>query len=153
MSRNLTALYKSFRRVMYFNSGHPVEDIFHFGFKVTIFTVGVTAHLAYTFTTSTKDKSTVIKKYKMVRNGFTDFMIIDDKGRHFNVNNSLWFWKWNSIEDWHNIKEGDQLNFKYYGWRVPFLGFFPNIYMSSKDDLLIPIKKPEIRNIQYEIIL
>ena len=52
--------------------------------------------------------------------------------------------------------------FKYYGWRVPFLGFFPNIYMTSKDNLPPvppgPIKFPyfeksEIKKPYYEIIL
>jgi hypothetical protein len=64
----------------------------------------------------------------MVRNGFTEFMVIDEYGNHYNVNNSFWYWKWNSIEDWYNIKESDELDFKYYGWRVPVLGMFPNIY-------------------------
>jgi len=61
------------------------------------------------------------------QNGFTEFMIIDNSGKHYNVNNSFWYWKWNSIEDWHKINKGDVLNVKYYGYRIPLFGIFPNI--------------------------
>jgi len=64
----------------------------------------------------------------MVRNGFMDFMIISDERKHFKVKNNLWFWKWNSTEDWHTLKEGETNYFWYYGYRINFLGLFPNIY-------------------------
>jgi len=56
-------------------------------------------------------------------------MVIDDNNKHYNVNNSLWYWKWDSIEDWNSIElnETNKLSVKYYGLRIPFLGFFPNI--------------------------
>ena len=57
-------------------------------------------------------------------------MVIDNKGRHFNVNNSMWYWKWDSIEDWHKIKNNNKINVKYYGLRIPVLGIFPNIVQS-----------------------
>ena len=98
----------------------------------SLFTIGAISHGVYALGTAKPEKSKIEKKYKMVRNGFTDFMVIDDKGRHYNLNNSFWYWKWDSIEDWSNIKEGDELYFKYYGWRVPVLGLFPNIYMTDK---------------------
>ena len=101
----------------------------------SFFIIGSLTNCIYSYGTSNSEKSKIIKKYKIVRNGFTDFMIIDECGNHFNVNNSFWYWKWNSIEDWTNIKEGDQLYFKYYGWRVPFLGLFPNIYMSNHNQI------------------
>ena len=75
----------------------------------------------------------VNKKYKIVIYGTTQFMIIDEKGRHFNVNNSLWYWKWDSIEDWGKINNGDNLKVKYYGIRSPFIGLFPNIVMNSNN--------------------
>jgi hypothetical protein len=58
-------------------------------------------------------------------------MIVDNKGRHFNVNNSLWYWKWDSIEDWEKIEKDKQLLVKYYGWRSPIFGLFPNIVLSK----------------------
>lgn len=100
-------------------------------FKSFIIATGLSCHCGYTLVTSKNEKLTIVKKYKMVRNGFTEFMVIDKNGRHFNFNNSLWYWKWDSLEDWNNIKNGDELCFKYYGWRVPFLGLFPNIYRTK----------------------
>ena len=105
-------------------------------------------HCGYAISTNQKDKIIIVKKYKMVKNGFTEFMVIDNKGRHFNVNNSLWYCKWNSIEDWYNIKEGDNIRIKYYGWRVPLIGLFPNIYMSSDAKFLDTI--PTSQFIKFE---
>ena len=84
-------------------------------------------HLIYTISTKKEENILIANKYKYVSNGFTNFMIVNDKGIHYNVNNSYWFWKWNSIEDWYNLKVGQNINAQYYGLRIPFLGCFPNI--------------------------
>ena len=76
-------------------------------------------------------------------------MIIDNEGRHFNINNSLWYWKWNSIEEWHKIKEGSVIKFKYYGWRIPLFGLFPNIYMSDSDKFSDSMPKSEFINFDF----
>ena len=60
-------------------------------------------------------------------------MVIDSYGNHYNVNNSFWYWKWDSIEDWSSIEANKNLNMKYYGWRVPILGFFPNIVSTQNN--------------------
>ena len=93
-----------------------------------VFIISSLGNGCYAYGTSKIENSIIIKKYKMVRGGFTDFMVVDKQGKHYNVNNSLWYWKWDSVEGWNNIKEGDELKIKYYGWRIPFLGIFPNIY-------------------------
>ena len=84
-------------------------------------------HALYTYGTNTTEDITIVNKYKMVLHGSTQFMIIDDTGRHFNVNNSIWYWKWDSIEDWAKIQKGNHLSVTYYGIRSPLLGLFPNI--------------------------
>jgi len=84
-------------------------------------------HLIYTISTTKEENILIANKYKYVSNGFTNFMVVNDKGIHYNVNNSYWYWKWNSIEDWHNLKVGQNINAQYYGLRIPFLGCFPNI--------------------------
>lgn len=98
-------------------------------FLSTSFVLGY-GHCAFALETNKTEEICVTKKYKYVANGFTNFMIVDNKGRHFNVNNSFWYWKWNSIEDWTNIQEKgteSTLIVSYYGYRIPFLGLFPNI--------------------------
>jgi hypothetical protein len=115
------------------------ELAFRFGALSTL----LVGHGVYTFSTEKTDAIIVRKKYKMNRGGYTDFMIIDDKDRHFNVNNSFWYWKWNSNEDWHKIEEKTQIFIKYYGWRVPVFGLFPNIVISNKREFLDSLTSAE----------
>ena len=88
-------------------------------------------HGSFALATNKTEEICIAKKYKYVSNGFTNFMIVDTNGRHFNVNNSFWYWKWDAIEDWTNIlKEGkgqEVIAVSYYGYRIPFLGMFPNV--------------------------
>lgn len=84
-------------------------------------------HAAYSLSTEKVEEIQITQTYQMNRFGFTDFMVVDTRGRHFNVNNSLWYWKWDAIEDWSRLKKGDTLAVQYYGWRKPVFGLFPNI--------------------------
>ena len=93
---------------------------------------GTLGHCAYAIGTAEHKLIKVSKKYKFDRNGFTEFMIIDYNGNHYNVNNSVWHWKWNSIEDWHKIETSKEISIKYYGWRMPLFGLFPNIIMTRR---------------------
>ncbi len=102
----------------------------------TISISGLIGHGIYAFCTAENKIIKVTNKYQFDRNGFTEFIIIDENGKHYNVNNSIWYWKWDSIEDWHNIPMNKELVIKYYGWRVPLLGLFPNIIMSKQDKVL-----------------
>jgi hypothetical protein len=85
-------------------------------------------HGLFALGTNKIEEISITKKYKYVSNGYTNFMIVDDKGRHFNINNSFWYWKWDAIEDWTNIQLSNEKKFiSYYGYRIPFLGMFPNV--------------------------
>lgn len=88
----------------------------------------VTVHMSYAYMTKNEKTCIVDKKYQFTRNGFTEFMIIDKDNNHFNINNSLWYWKFNSIEDWNAIKPNQKIIINYYGFRIPILGLFPNVY-------------------------
>ena len=81
----------------------------------------------FVFVTAKKEEIIIAKKYKYVKNGSTNFMIVDENGRHFNVKNSFWFWKWDAIENWTNIKLLEKQHVSYYGYRLPFFNMFPNI--------------------------
>jgi hypothetical protein len=91
----------------------------------------ISSNFLYAILTREEKEIIVKKKYTFDRSGFTDFMIIDSNGKHYNLNNSLWYWKWDSIEDWYSIKEEQKLNTLTYGWRLPILGMFPNIVSSQ----------------------
>lgn len=90
-------------------------------------------HSLYVYGTSTNDQIRVKDKYQYTCNGYTYFMLIDMMDRHFCVNNTIWYWKWDSIEDWNRIQTHRTLDIRYYGYRIPCLGFFPIIFcMSNK---------------------
>ena len=98
--------------------------------QAIVFTTGVSmisCKFLYAIFTREEKEIIIKKKYQFDRSGFTDFMVIDSNGKHYNLNNSLWYWKWDSIEDWHSIKEEQKLHTLTYGLRVPILGLFPNI--------------------------
>ena len=146
MSRNLTRLFfYGLKKILTNNAIYQNNNTIQIKVSGTFLILCAFTHGIYALGTSTPEKSKIIKKYKMVKNGFTDFMVIDEQGNHYNVNNSFWYWKWNSIEDWSNIKEGDELYFKYYGWRVPVLGLFPNIYFINRAKFLDIIECTQFR--------
>ena len=95
--------------------------------NLSISCIMLALHGYYVISTKETKNICIAKKYKFVRNGFTEFMIIDKEGKHYNINNSLWYWKWNSLEDWYKIETNKEINVKYYGWRLPIFGLFPNI--------------------------
>ena len=105
-------------------------------------------HGMFALGTNKTEEICVTKKYTYVVNGYTNFMIVDDNGRHFNVNNSFWYWKWDAIEEWNNIDEKETtLIVSYYGYRIPFLGLFPNIVDISRQldkEINVRIEKRDI---------
>ena len=103
------------------NNSLPID------YKINILAIILGANFFYATTTKEEVQINIQKKYKFDRNGFTEFMVIDNKGTHYNVNNSFWYGKWDSIEDWHSIELNKQLDITYYGLRVPLFGMFPNI--------------------------
>lgn len=93
----------------------------------------VAGHACYTYKTTKHTTIYIDKKYTFDKNGSTNFMVIDKYGKHYNVNNSFWYWKWDSIEDWHKLEiNKDNVDIKYYGLRIPSLGLFPNIVLNSE---------------------
>lgn len=129
-SNNLTLFYK-------------ITNLFSNNFKLYFFVSLSGFHLCYAIGTKKEKEIFVSKKYTFERNGFTEFMIIDQFGNHYNVNNSFWYWKWDSIEDWSSVKENSKINAKFYGWRIPIFGIFPNIVKTIK---ITPIYNTEVSN-------
>ena len=106
-------------------------------------------HCTYALGTVENKIIKIDKKYQYDRGGFTEFMIVDDNCKHYNVNNSLWYWKWNSLEDWHKLEPNKDIIIKYYGLRVPLFGLFPNIIMSKQDKVLDSMSSSEYRVLEY----
>ena len=47
------------------------------------------------------------------------------------------------------IETSKEIVIKYYGWRIPLFGMFPNIIMSKQEEVLESISSSETRVIQY----
>ena len=112
--------------------------------------LGISGHSVYSYTTYETDVIKIDKKYNYTKHANTEFMLIDLKGRHYSVSNNFWYWKWNSIEDWHKCKENDYIGIKYYGYRIPMLGIFPNIiFIKNISDKDVPENNSTKDNIIY----
>ena len=146
MSRSFFHLYKHFTKFVEVDDkvGKLIPVQSQLGIIGTIFG----GHACYAYGTKSTDVIMVSKTYMYTQNGWTQFMIIDKRGKHYNVNNSFWYCKWNSIEDWNKIEMNDIIHVKYYGYRIPFLGIFPNIVKSRDISKEQPTKT--IDEIVYE---
>ena len=98
----------------------------------------------YLLGTTQKADINVAKKYTYVKHGSTKYMLVDDKGRHFNVDNCFFYWNWTTIDDWANLKLLEQRRIYYYSYRVPFLGMYPKnrIYKVSRETFLSISARP-----------
>ena len=100
--------------------------------------IGAPIHFGYSYFSQQNRNIEISEKYTFDSNGYTNFMIIDTENNHYKVGNNPWFWKWDSIEDWSKIKKGTKIPILYYGYRVPILGFFPNIIDINNINLMRP---------------
>ena len=135
MSRSFSRLFKIFSPKNYEPSSSSSLDIIYVKTVSLIYVVGIFGHCAYAFGTAETKSIKIKDKYTFDRNGFTEFMVIDENNKHYNINNSVWYWKWDSIEDWTKLDINKQISIKYYGWRVPVFGLFPNIIMTTHDNV------------------
>jgi hypothetical protein len=117
---------------------HIFQNKIPIKFQFCLIGSAISSHGLYSYSTYYVDTIQIDKKYTYTKNANTEFMLIDLNGRHYSVSNNFWYWKWNSIEDWHKYKEKDFVKIKYYGYRIPFFGIFPNIIyiknINDKDD-------------------
>lgn len=97
---------------------------------VPFFSASTSIYLFYVLSSKTTKTICITDKYMFTQNGFTNFMVVDKDCNHYNVNNSFWFWKWDSIEDWIKIQPNDSVDIICYGYRIPILSVFPNIVSS-----------------------
>lgn len=125
MSRNIFINLISTLRSTILNSPFSVATPNEIVLKTMFFFSCVGLHCSYAIRTERTEAIEVTKRYKMVRHGMTEFMIIDQNGRHFNVNTSLWYWKWDALETWSSLPQKAIVT--YYGVRSPVFGIFPNI--------------------------
>ncbi len=108
------------------------ENIWRIFMKIGIIVVPMSF---YVYASTNTRRIRIKRKYKYVKSGMTSFMIIDMDENHYSLNNSIWFWKWDAIEDWYSLDNEREINIKFYGYRIPILSLFPNIYSYSNYQL------------------
>ncbi len=108
------------------------ENIWRIFMKIGIIVVPMSF---YVYASTNTRRIRIKRKYKYVKSGMTSFMIIDMDENHYSLNNSIWFWKWDAIEDWYSLDKEREINIKFYGYRIPILSLFPNIYSYSNYQL------------------
>lgn len=98
----------------------------------------VVPHGMYVYGTSGEATIRVVDTYQYTCGGYTRFMIVDEDNRHFWMNNTFWYWKWDTLEDWSRVQRAAAVDsrifsIRYYGYRVPCLGVFPMIFEIRRD--------------------
>ena len=56
-------------------------------------------HAAYAYSTVGTKVITIKQSYDYVSHGTTRLMVVDSDGQHYKMSNSLWYWKWDTLED------------------------------------------------------
>jgi hypothetical protein len=95
--------------------------------------VGVCAGISamYSYGTKFEKKITIEEKFERVQGGKNStkqvFSIYDTENNAYQVNRSLWYWKWYSTELWNGLKKGETYNVTGYGLRCGMISLYPNI--------------------------
>lgn len=84
----------------------------------------------YVYTTN-NTKVVVIKSldHKVFKSGDKikdKYLVFTDNGVFENTDTFFYF-KWNSSDVQNSLKQGQKVKIHYYGWRIPFFSWYPNI--------------------------
>ena len=84
-------------------------------FVLLVIYVLIGLNILYILLTKKSKKIIIKKKLTIVSYGFTKYIIIDTNNNIFEINNSVWFGKFNSLDDWIKINLNKKYNINYYG--------------------------------------
>jgi hypothetical protein len=74
---------------------------------------------------------TVIKKTYLYLGRYGRNVIEDENGNIYVISNSLYYGFFTAIELYTNIKVNTKYTIKGFGYRIPFLGIYPNVISTS----------------------
>ena len=90
-------------------------------------------NIIYVYSTKFKRTLTVNEKYTYGSNNSKGNQSISDTNNNiYIVKNSLYLLHWTSVELFNKMDVGKTYEIEVYGYRIPFLGFFPNITKAKK---------------------
>jgi len=70
---------------------------------------------------------------------FSEYNVSDKTNAVYRVQRSWLYMHFSNVELWNSLKEQESYKIGYFGWRIPFLGVFPNIVKAEKD-ILKPVQ-------------
>ena len=91
----------------------------------------------YNYTTQFEKSITVKNKYiGFNKNGIDKnaYMIYDIKSNIYIVGDQWWLGNFNKADMWNYLEENKNYKVKGYGIRIPFLNFYPIIYLIKNND-------------------
>ena len=96
--------------------------------SITLF--GVIVHGCYAYGTNKSETILVEDKYTFTEKGFSQFCISaqnKSKKEQYLIPHSIWYWQFDVNEKYQSMEKNKFYNITYYGYRIPFLGIYPNI--------------------------
>ena len=98
-----------------------------------IFLVLSIISIIYVYSTKFKKTITIDEKYTYGSNNSKGNQSISDTNNNiYIVQNSLYLFHWTSVELFNKMDVGKTYEIEGYGYRVPFLGLFPNIVKAKE---------------------
>ena len=98
------------------------------GFLILLY---ILISIIYVYSTQFVKTITISEKYNIASGAGKGLIInnsvMDEKDNVYKVSNSLYMLHFTSAELMMKIEKGKTYTVKGYGWRVPFLGWYPNI--------------------------
>jgi len=107
-----------------------IFSVYAFSFQtlLIIFLVTFILNFIYVYSTKFKKTITIDQKYTYGSNNSKGNQSISDTNNNiYIVKNSLYLLHWTSVELFNKMDIGKTYEVEGYGYRIPFLGFFPNI--------------------------
>jgi hypothetical protein len=108
-----------------------MNNISPFG-SLLVFGTCIFAKMSYSYGTYFEKSVTVKDKYVRVVDGRSLYMISDVDNQIYRIGKSIWYWKFDNAETWVSLNPNKKYNIKGYGWRIPFLHLFPNVFTVTK---------------------
>jgi len=88
----------------------------------------------YTYTTTGERTITIDKSEMVISSGGKGgkYLVFTENNGVFENTDSFFRFKFDSSDMYNTLKQGQTYKVKYYGWRIPFLSMYPNIYEAEK---------------------
>ncbi len=93
-------------------------------FVLIVIYVLIGLNILYILLTKKSKKIIIKQKLKIISWGFTKYIIVDKNNNIFEINNCVWFGKFNALDDWIKINLNKKYTVNYYG--------FPNNIFRTK---------------------